>query len=214
QSFIPPFGEVNGDDTTDKSLSKASVQPVTQPKAPTDPKTKKKRIPPSSKPKSPYKGRVILPKKQVAETQHAKVTVATADATKSLVAFELAEEQGNQLSATEAKKATVQDHNVEEEVNDARFVAMKEVTFEQIMDEIDSKTQDVKEGDASKSLSGLRSMPDDDLASISGFKLQDSTDHIFEEGTDTLHASADKPTQLDPLGHLHAELGTLNIKID
>ncbi|GKE46327.1 hypothetical protein Tco_1477585, partial [Tanacetum coccineum] len=45
---------------------------------------------------------VILPKKQVAETQHAEVTVATVDATKSLVVSELAEEQGNQPSAAEA----------------------------------------------------------------------------------------------------------------
>ncbi|GKE08273.1 hypothetical protein Tco_1411824, partial [Tanacetum coccineum] len=66
--------------------------------------TKKKKIPPSSKPKSPYKVRVILPKKQVAETQHAEVTVATADATKSLEASELAEEQRNQPSAAKAVK--------------------------------------------------------------------------------------------------------------
>ncbi|GJY92482.1 hypothetical protein Tco_0508264, partial [Tanacetum coccineum] len=104
QSLIPPFGEVNADDTADKSLSRASVQPVTQPKAPTDLKIKKKRIPPSSKPKSPYKVRVILPKKQIAETQHFEVTVATTDATKILVASELAKEQVNQPSATEAKK--------------------------------------------------------------------------------------------------------------
>nr|GEV46175.1 retrovirus-related Pol polyprotein from transposon TNT 1-94 [Tanacetum cinerariifolium] len=95
RSLIPPFGEVNADDIVDKSLSRASVQPVTQPKAPTYLKTKNKIIPLSSKPKSPYKARVILPKKQVAETQHADVTVATADATKSLVASELAEEQVN-----------------------------------------------------------------------------------------------------------------------
>ncbi|GKC86894.1 hypothetical protein Tco_1147543 [Tanacetum coccineum] len=99
--------EVNADDTADKSFSRASVQPVTRPKAPTDLKTKKKRIPPSSKPKSPYKVRVILPKKQVVETQHAKVTVATTDATKSLVASELAEEQGNQPSGTKTEKITV-----------------------------------------------------------------------------------------------------------
>ncbi|GKA17198.1 hypothetical protein Tco_0697035 [Tanacetum coccineum] len=71
------------------------IPPFRESKAPTDLKTKKKRIPPSSKPKSPYKVRVILPKKQVIETQHADVTVATANATKSLVASELAEEQGN-----------------------------------------------------------------------------------------------------------------------
>ncbi|GKF25621.1 hypothetical protein Tco_0081515, partial [Tanacetum coccineum] len=41
--------------------------------------------------------------------------------------------------------------------------------------------KDVKEGDASKSLSGLRSMPDDDLTSVSSFELQDSIDYVFEE---------------------------------
>ncbi|GJU38533.1 hypothetical protein Tco_1191490 [Tanacetum coccineum] len=103
QPLIPPSGEVNTDDTTDKSPSRTSVQLVTQLKAPTDRMTKRRRIPPSSKPKSPYKVRVILPKKQVAETQHAKVTMATADATKSL-ASELAEEQENQPSTAEAEK--------------------------------------------------------------------------------------------------------------
>nr|GEV51934.1 hypothetical protein [Tanacetum cinerariifolium] len=74
---------------------------VTQPKALIDLKKKKKRIPPSSKPKSPYKARVIFLKKQVRETQHAEVTVATADTTKSLVASKLAEEQGSQWSTSD-----------------------------------------------------------------------------------------------------------------
>ncbi|GKG22841.1 hypothetical protein Tco_0388144 [Tanacetum coccineum] len=81
QSLIPPSGEVNADDITNKSLSRASMQPVTQPKAPTDLKTKKKKKPPSSKPKSPYKVMVILPKEKVTDTRHAEVTVATIDAT-------------------------------------------------------------------------------------------------------------------------------------
>ncbi|GJS16147.1 retrovirus-related pol polyprotein from transposon TNT 1-94 [Tanacetum coccineum] len=58
---------------------------------------KKKKILLSSKLKSPYKARVILPKKQVTETQHAEVTVATVDATKSLEAFELAEDKETSL---------------------------------------------------------------------------------------------------------------------
>ncbi|GKG16773.1 hypothetical protein Tco_0361730, partial [Tanacetum coccineum] len=104
--LIPPSGEVNTDDTADKSPFRTSVQLVTQLKAPTDWMTKKRRILPSSKPKSPYKVRVILPKKQVAETQHAEVTMATADATKSL-AFESAKEQRNQPSTIEAEKVTL-----------------------------------------------------------------------------------------------------------
>ncbi|GKB49351.1 hypothetical protein Tco_0900104, partial [Tanacetum coccineum] len=201
---------VNADGTADKSLSRASMQPVTRLKAPTDLKANKKKNTPSSKPKSLYKARVIHAKKQVANTQHAEVTVATADATQSLEASELAEEQ--------------------------------DVTFEQIIDEFDSKTQgaqenvespydteseikiiksyqaatisDTEEGDASESFSGLRSMLDDDLASMTGFETQDSANHVSKEGTETLHASADKPAQSDPLGHLHEELCLLHNKVN
>ncbi|GJW15540.1 hypothetical protein Tco_0019673 [Tanacetum coccineum] len=111
---------------------------------------KKKKLLPSSKPKSPYKVRVILPKKQVTETQHAEVTVATADATKSLEASELVEEQGNQPSTAEAVK--VLDQNVKEE-KDVEFVAMKEVaeeqsleipTVEQLLDEADKHNKAVQ----------------------------------------------------------------------
>nr|GEV56797.1 retrovirus-related Pol polyprotein from transposon TNT 1-94 [Tanacetum cinerariifolium] len=77
QFLLPLSGEVNVDDTTDKYLFRAFMQPVIQPKATTDLKTKKKKIPPSSKPKSPYK---------------------------SLIASKLAEEQGNQPSTAEAVK--------------------------------------------------------------------------------------------------------------
>ncbi|GJZ93749.1 retrovirus-related pol polyprotein from transposon TNT 1-94 [Tanacetum coccineum] len=178
-----------------------------QPSAAEAEKTKKKRIPPSSKPKSSYKVKVILIKKQVAKTQQAEVTEAITDATKSLVASELAEEQGNQPLTAKAL-----DKNIEEEVKDIGFVAMEEVTFEQIMDEVDSKARgaqenekDVEEGDASESLFGLRSMPNDDLASISGFKTQDSADHVSKVGIDTLHTFANNSSQSDPVGHLHAE---------
>ncbi|GJX63377.1 hypothetical protein Tco_0296277 [Tanacetum coccineum] len=118
----------------------------------------------------------------------------------------------------------VLDQNVEKDVKDVGFVAMEEVTFEQIMDEVDSNThgaqentaspydteseikiiksyqvatisgslfihrsssydqdKDAEEGDASGSLYGLRSIPDDDLASISGFEHTDSVDHLIKD---------------------------------
>ncbi|GKE60732.1 hypothetical protein Tco_1511099, partial [Tanacetum coccineum] len=50
-----PSGEVNANDTADKSLSRPFMYPVIQSKATTDLKTKKKKILPSSKPKSSYK---------------------------------------------------------------------------------------------------------------------------------------------------------------
>ncbi|GJX02604.1 retrovirus-related pol polyprotein from transposon TNT 1-94 [Tanacetum coccineum] len=148
--FDPSLWEVNADDTADKSPPRTTVQLVTQPKAPTDRMTKKRTIPPSSKPKSPFKFRVILPKKQVAETQHAEVTMAIADATKSL-AFESAVEQGNQPSTTEAEKVLDQ---TGKEDKDVEFVSMEEVideqskeilTVEQLMDEIDKQNKVVQE---------------------------------------------------------------------
>nr|GEV53696.1 retrovirus-related Pol polyprotein from transposon TNT 1-94 [Tanacetum cinerariifolium] len=100
------------------------------------------------------------------------------------------------------------DKNVDEDVKDDGFVAMEKVTFEKIMDEVDSKTQG-----SSESLSGLRSLPDDDIASMTGFETQYSAYHVFEEGTKTLHASTDKPAQSDPLGRLYEELCLLHNKL-
>ncbi|GKD43062.1 retrovirus-related pol polyprotein from transposon TNT 1-94, partial [Tanacetum coccineum] len=52
QSLIPPSREVNADDSADKSLSGTFVQPVTQPKATTDRKPRKKTIPSSTRPEA------------------------------------------------------------------------------------------------------------------------------------------------------------------
>nr|GEW69973.1 hypothetical protein [Tanacetum cinerariifolium] len=90
--------------TQDEFISTISL-PIYKDTIPPPPK--EIRIPPSSKPKSLHKVRVILLKKKVAETQHADVIVATVDATKSLVASKLAEEQRNQPSATEAEMVIV-----------------------------------------------------------------------------------------------------------
>ncbi|GJY15709.1 retrovirus-related pol polyprotein from transposon TNT 1-94 [Tanacetum coccineum] len=204
QSLIPPFGEVNTDDTTDKSLSRASVQPITQLKAPTDLKTKKKRIPPSSKPKYPYK-------------------------VKNLIVSELAEEQVNQPSAAEAEKSAQEivesPYDTESEIKIIKsyqaatisgllFIHQSSSYDQEDHDVIDITLKDAEEGDASESLSGLRSMPDDDLDSMTGFETQDSADHVFEVGIETLHASADKPAQSDPLGHLYEELCLLHNKVN
>ncbi|GKC45142.1 hypothetical protein Tco_1062864, partial [Tanacetum coccineum] len=184
-----------------KLSEEASLQPVTQSKAPTNLKTKKKRILPSSKPKSPYRVRVILPKKQFAKTQHAEVTEATADATKSLVASESAEEQGNQPSTAKAEK--VLDQNVEME-KDVEFMAMEEVaelqsleipTVDQLLDEADKlnkATMHDSEETADNhedSDSDLQSMLDDDLRSVLRFndansddtQEHDTSDHIFPD---------------------------------
>nr|GEV05095.1 hypothetical protein [Tanacetum cinerariifolium] len=141
QSLLPPSGEVNADDTADKSLSKASV--------------------------------VILPKKQVTETQHADVTEATADSTKSL-ASESAEEQENQPSTAEAEKAEKDDEFVSiEEVSEEQS---KEIpTIEQLLDEVDKQNKAVQE------------TTENDHASAERLSLPDHMDHICEE-VSTLHS--------------------------
>ncbi|GKE73604.1 hypothetical protein Tco_1535645, partial [Tanacetum coccineum] len=110
------------------------VQTVIQPKATTDMKPNKKRILPSSKPKSSKQVRDVHPTKQVAETQPAEEIVATADTTKSLEAFESVEDQVNQPQTADAEK----------------------------------------------------SMPDDDLVSLSGFEAKDTD----EEGSQSNHVES------------------------
>ncbi|GJU97025.1 hypothetical protein Tco_1326296 [Tanacetum coccineum] len=69
KSLIPSAEEVNVDEASYKSLSRTSVWSLTQPKAPTDKKTKKKLNPPSSKPKSSTYVRRSKSRKTVTATQ-------------------------------------------------------------------------------------------------------------------------------------------------
>nr|GEV98073.1 hypothetical protein [Tanacetum cinerariifolium] len=222
QSLIPPFEEVNADDTTDKSLSRASEQPVTQSKAPTDLKTKKNKIPSFSQPKSPHKVRATLPKKQVAQTQHAEVKVATADATKSLEASELVEEQGNQPSTAEAKKSDIERlktsdvdsensklcwiipfvHKKPEKIieveEDVKDHYMEIPTVEQLLDEVDKQIKVVQETSENA-----------DSDDTQGNEVSHS-DHTFLDH----NAFADRLSLLDHLDHIYAEVNSLHSKLD
>ncbi|GKF34815.1 hypothetical protein Tco_0108015, partial [Tanacetum coccineum] len=51
KSLILPSEEMNAEVTADKSQSRTNVQLLSQPKAPTAKKSKKKKIPPLSQPK-------------------------------------------------------------------------------------------------------------------------------------------------------------------
>ncbi|GKF05008.1 hypothetical protein Tco_0035676, partial [Tanacetum coccineum] len=86
KSLLPPSGEVNVVDTADKSLSGTFVPPVTQPKAQTAKRPRKKKIPSLTQPEC------------------AEEFMVTADATKSLDASESAEVQGNQPETADAAK--------------------------------------------------------------------------------------------------------------
>ncbi|GKG26566.1 hypothetical protein Tco_0402269, partial [Tanacetum coccineum] len=97
QSLIRPSKEVNADDTTDKSLSGTSMLPVTQPKAPTAKRLRKKKILSSTHPEVLKTSRIeTSSSEQATHLQQAEEFVATADITKILDASQSAEEQGNQ----------------------------------------------------------------------------------------------------------------------
>nr|GEV10924.1 hypothetical protein [Tanacetum cinerariifolium] len=169
-SLIPPSKEVNADDTVDKSLSRASVQPVTQSKAPTDLKTTKKRIPPSSKPKSPNKVKPLSWKK-------GKETILQPLKLKRFIAMEeVAVDQYLEIltveqlldEADKLNKA-IQDtpespYDTESEINVVKSFLTSNF----------SKLQYVSDSD-------LQSMLDDDLRSVSGFEDADSNDTYENE---------------------------------
>ncbi|GJY65711.1 retrovirus-related pol polyprotein from transposon TNT 1-94, partial [Tanacetum coccineum] len=76
-SFKTPSAneEVNAGNTIDKSLSRTTIKPVGQPKASTNKRSKKKKDPSSSEPKTSKNVRQSQSKKQVAKTQHAEESV-------------------------------------------------------------------------------------------------------------------------------------------
>ncbi|GJZ26114.1 hypothetical protein Tco_0570367 [Tanacetum coccineum] len=104
ETLIHSSERVNADDTTDKSLSGTSVQPVNWSKAPTNKKSRKKKNPSSSQPKTLKIIRESSPLKQVTDTQHVEEPVATADTTRSVDAFESAKVLGNRPKPVDAAK--------------------------------------------------------------------------------------------------------------
>nr|GEU37102.1 cysteine-rich RLK (receptor-like protein kinase) 8 [Tanacetum cinerariifolium] len=95
--------KVNVDNITDKSLYGTAMQSVIQPKAPTGRKPKKKKIQSFFKPMNSHYVKRSKTKETVIYTHHAKESVATADTTQSLNAFESAEELRNRHDTADAK---------------------------------------------------------------------------------------------------------------
>ncbi|GJW40428.1 retrovirus-related pol polyprotein from transposon TNT 1-94 [Tanacetum coccineum] len=148
--------------------------------------------------------RVILPKKAVAETQHAKVTVATADDTRSLVASELAQDQGNQPLAADAEKERVVKLRLPPDpYKESELALISKICT------LLSATQGAANDDPSPyyKLIIKRVLKSETLRGL------DNHTHLLmgqANGTETLHAFADKPAQSDPLGHLYEEPCLLN----
>ncbi|GJT76553.1 retrovirus-related pol polyprotein from transposon TNT 1-94 [Tanacetum coccineum] len=120
------------------------------------------------------------PLKQVVDTQLAKEPVATDDTTKSLDAFESAEELGNQPNPANAKK--VQKQTNKKIMKESEIKSLGNVSFDEIYghdldigDGFILADQDMKDVD-----SDLESMPEDAILSISGFEADDDADDRSE----------------------------------
>ncbi|GKA16338.1 hypothetical protein Tco_0696085 [Tanacetum coccineum] len=188
QSLIPPFGEAYADDTIDKSLSRAFVQPVTQSKATIDPKTKKKKIPPSSKPKSPYKVRVL--NQNFKEEKDAEFVAMKEVAEEQSLEFPIVKQLLDEADKlNKAIQETLESlYDTESEIKVVKSFLTSHISKLQDQSMHDSEEiADIHED----SDSDLQSIPDDDLRSVSGFDTADfnnthknevsKSDHIFQD---------------------------------
>nr|GEW16950.1 hypothetical protein [Tanacetum cinerariifolium] len=155
QSLIFSFEKVNANDGTGKSLSRTTVQPITQLKAPTDKKPKNKRILSSSKPSVLKIIRESSLTIQVADTQPAEILGATAYITKR----ESGEEYGYPWPNRESESA----------LNFLNLLYTLRIKH----DDMDQRIEEPVDAD-------LHSMSDDELMLISGFE----TDDLNEKGTE------------------------------
>nr|GEU49009.1 hypothetical protein [Tanacetum cinerariifolium] len=190
--------------------------PVTQPKALTNLKPKKKRIPHSSKPKSSKQVRDVPTKKKVTKTKAAEETVATADITKNIDASESVEESENQPQTAEFEKGMI-------------LKGLKCLMFDSENSRLCQinpsmhESQPLKYGplgeydQRKKAVQKIHSLFDteSEIKVIKRFEASDSNDEAFADKTlnevANLKASADKPSQ--PLGHLQAEVSSLSRKV-
>nr|GEV23459.1 hypothetical protein [Tanacetum cinerariifolium] len=92
----------------------ATLQPVGQSKASIDKRSKKKKNPSSSKPKTSKIVKESQSEKLVTNTQHVKESVATTDAIKSREAFKSKEELRNQPKPVDAEKNFCLDHKLDD----------------------------------------------------------------------------------------------------
>ncbi|GJY93272.1 hypothetical protein Tco_0509054 [Tanacetum coccineum] len=190
KSFLPPSREVNADDSTDKSLSGISVQPVTQPKAPTDKRLKNKKIPSSSHPMTLKVIRDSSPPTQASDSQPAEEPMVTADIPRII-------------------------DDYDQKVKDAQ--AKPEIPFDTKSKISFVKSYRVATISEEEADSNLHSIPDDEVQSISRFETTDSHKEGNDE-TDTkntlsqsIETITDKSS--DPLGSLMIEVSSLTSRV-
>ncbi|GKC13097.1 retrovirus-related pol polyprotein from transposon TNT 1-94, partial [Tanacetum coccineum] len=211
ESLILPSEEVNAEATADKSQSGTNVQPLSQPKAPTAKKSKKKKILSSTQPKVSNDSREMNPPSTTTHIQATKEFLVIAVPIQSLEASVTVEVQDNHLK-----------------VADTTEVLEKNVEKDYLSRVQDHTINDYKEstGIQEDSDSDLQSMPDDDLRSVSGFEAANSDDTHDNEVSHSAHTSQDDIASVEHLSipdhlehiceevsYLHSRLGNMESSI-
>ncbi|GKE35574.1 hypothetical protein Tco_1454896, partial [Tanacetum coccineum] len=147
ESLIPPSGEVNAKEFADKSQFGTIVQPLSQPKALTAKKPKKKKIPSSTQPKVSNVSREINPSSTTTHLQATEEIVFIVVPIQSLEASVMVEVP---------EKIVEKDEVTEEQTLEIPTVA-------QLLDEVNKEAQETPESPY-------------DTESISGFEAADSDD--------------------------------------
>nr|GEX98943.1 nodal modulator 1 [Tanacetum cinerariifolium] len=166
QSLLPPSGEVNANDTANKSLSMTCVQPVTQPKAPTAKNPRKKKIISSTQPKVSNDSREMNPSLTTTYLQATKEFVVTVIPLQSLEASISAEVQDNQPKVIDAIEVPEKTIELKEKVKEQ---SLKFPSIEQLLDEVDNHNKAVQESS------------ENDNASAERMTLPNHMDHICKE---------------------------------
>ncbi|GJU96645.1 retrovirus-related pol polyprotein from transposon TNT 1-94 [Tanacetum coccineum] len=175
ESLILPPEELNAEATADKSQSRTNVQPLSQPKAPTAKKPKKKKIPSSTQPKVSNDSREMNPPSTTTHLQATEELVVTVVPIQSLEASVTAEVQDNQLKAAdtiEVPKKIVEKEEVAEEQT------MEIPTVAQLMDEVNKAAQETPESpyDTDSEIKVVKSFFTSHLSEV-----QDQTMNDYEE---------------------------------
>ncbi|GJR37455.1 retrovirus-related pol polyprotein from transposon TNT 1-94 [Tanacetum coccineum] len=214
QSLILPFGEVNADDTADKSLSGTSIPPPAKEFVVTADATKSLYACESAE--------VQGNQPETADSEKATLDpleCLTMDekTNKTRVAQEEPEspyDKELEIKIVKSFKTSWSIHPEIDQPNDANITFMGSGPIDMELDD---------------SGSDLHSMPSDDLASLTGFETPDSNDEEFnsvtkEHSANNLNATLDGDVALpnayagvsslsDPRGHLRRELTTIPSKV-
>ncbi|GJU15068.1 retrovirus-related pol polyprotein from transposon TNT 1-94 [Tanacetum coccineum] len=142
ESLILSFEEVDVEESTDKSQYGTNLQPLSQPKAPTAKKSKKKKIPSSTQPKVSNDNKEMNPPSTTTHLQATEELVVTIFPIQSLEASVMVEGLDNQLKAAntiEVPEKIVKKKEVAEEQT------LEIPTVEKLLDEVNKAAQETPE---------------------------------------------------------------------